>query len=97
MDSNRSYFKNVKAYKTASRPKPYDILLLFQGKTDLEVAETLANYFTEVSNEFHPLEPEQIPVTFDSGLPFLEAHEVSTHIRHFKKPKSMVWGTFSRH
>ena len=91
-DSNRAYFKNVKAYKSAERPKPYDVRLLFPGKSDLEVAEALASYFTEVSNEFDALVPEDIPVTFEAGLPMLSPHEVSTRIRYFKKPKSMVKG-----
>ena len=28
-DSERAYFKNVKAYKSADRPKPYDVRLLY--------------------------------------------------------------------
>ena len=51
-DSERSYFKNVKSYKSAERPKPYDVWLLFPGKSDQEVANTLADYFTEVLNKF---------------------------------------------
>ena len=42
--------------------------LLFPGKTDLEVAEKLAEYFTEVSNEFSPLAPDEIPVTHNNSL-----------------------------
>ena len=91
-DSDRAYLKNVTAYKTSSHPKPYDIRLLFPGKTDAQVAEELADYFTEVSNEFSPLEPDQVPVTYDGGLPHLEAHEVAARIIYFRKPKHMVKG-----
>ena len=91
-DSDRAYFKNVKSYKTASRPKPFDVTTLFPGKSEEEVAEALAVYFTKVSNEFQPLQPEEILVTYDKELPFLELHEVASRIRYFKKPKSMVRG-----
>ena len=52
----------------------------------------MAVYFTKVSNEFLPLQPDEIPVTYDKELPFLELHEVASRIRYFKKPKSMVRG-----
>ena len=82
----------MKAYKFAERPKPYDVRLLFPGKTDEEVAEALAAYFTEVSNEFQPLSPDQVPITFPKALPMLTPAEVSKRIKYFKKPKSMVTG-----
>ena len=91
-DSDRAYIKNVKAYKSAERPKPYDVRLLFPRKSDLEVAESLANYFTEVSREFNPLSLDQIPVTYAKELPMLASHDVVARIRFFKKPKSMVKG-----
>ena len=91
-DSDRAYLKNMKAYKSADRPKAYDVHLLYPGKSDSKVAEILAEYFTKVSNNFSPLEPEDIPVTYNAGLPYLETHEVANQIRFFKKPKSMVKG-----
>ena len=91
-DAERMYFKNVKAYMSVDRPKPYDVRLLFPGKSDLEVANTLAEYFTRVSNEFEPLAPDDIPVTHGRKLPYLTPAEVSTRIKYFKKPKSMVHG-----
>ena len=91
-DSNRAYFKNVKAYKSAECPKPYDVRLLFPGKSDQEVANSLVDYFTEVSREFDPLSPDQIPVTSEKSQPVLAVHEVAARIKHFRKPKSMVKG-----
>ena len=89
---NRAYFKNVKSYKSAERPKPYDVRLLFPGKSDLEVANELAAYFNEVSQEFEPLSPDEIPVAREKALPVLATHEVAARIKFFKKPKSMVRG-----
>ena len=91
-DSDRAYFKNGKAYKSAERPKPYDVRLLFPGKTDVEITEELASYFTTVSNEFQPLSQDEVPITYPKTLPMLTPAEVSTRIKYFKKPKSMVMG-----
>ena len=71
-------------YKSAERPKPYDVRLLFPGKSDLEVANELAGYFNEVSREFEPLSPEDRPVTEEKTLPYLAPHEVAARIKYFK-------------
>ena len=59
---------------------------------DIQIAETLATYFTEVSNEFEPLSPDQIPITHKAALPYLSKHDISSRIKYFRKPKSMVKG-----
>ena len=56
------------------------------------MANEPASYYTEVSNEFDPLAPDQIPVTEGKSLPMLAVHEVATRIKYFRKPKSMVKG-----
>ena len=83
-DGQRNFFKNVKNYKSAKREAPFDVLTLFPGKSEPEVAEILAEHFNSISSEFDPLEQHQIPVT--------RSNEVAGRIRHFKKPKSMVRG-----
>ena len=65
---------------------------LLSGKSDNEVSEVLAEFFNKISCEFDPLQPDQIPVMFKSGLPELQKFEVSTRLRKFRKPKSMVPG-----
>ena len=45
-----------------------------------------------MSQEFNPLEDEDIPSTFGCELPKLELHEVAARIKKFRKPKSMVPG-----
>ena len=39
--------------------------------SDAQLALKLSEYFTEISNEFSPLLPGQIPKTFDRPLPLL--------------------------
>ena len=63
-DGHRSFFKNARAYMTKERPKPFEVGLMFPGKTDKEVAEILSVHFNEISCEFSPLEPCDIPSTY---------------------------------
>ena len=58
-DGDRSFFKNVKAYMTKEKPRPFSVSTLFPGKQDSEVAEVLADHFNAISREFLPLEPSE--------------------------------------
>ena len=46
-DATRNFFRNVKAFKTKDRPKAFDPMSLFPGKSEEEVAAELAGFFTE--------------------------------------------------
>lgn len=89
-DARRNFFRNVKAFKSKDRPQPFDVRSLLPGKTDQEVADSLAVFFNRISSEFDPLEPQDIPQTHDRALPRLALYQVAGRIRVFKKPKSMV-------
>ena len=91
-DSQRSFFKNVKAYSTCDRPREFDVRDLRPGKSDAEIAEELAQYFNRISAEFSGLQPDQIPVTRPRRLPILQTHEVAARIKNIRKPRSMVMG-----
>ena len=91
-DAVRNFFRNVKAFKTKDRPKAFDPMTLFPGKTEAEVAAELAGYFNRISSEFQPLEPADIPRTHSRKIPDLKPYQVEGRIQAFKKPKSMVWG-----
>ena len=92
-DSQRNFFRNTKNYMSKQRPAPFDVMDLFPGKSEAEVAETLAAHFNEISNEFVPLDPARdIPKTHIVPLPTLTVSQVAKRLRRFKKPKSIVKG-----
>ena len=70
-DATRNFFRNVKAFKTKDRPKPFDPLDLFPGKSERQAADELAGFFNRISSEFQPLEPGDIPRTHHRDLPVL--------------------------
>ena len=87
-----SFFRNVKAFKTAERPRAFDVRELSPGKTDTEIANELAEYFNTISREFTPLSTNQVPFTFHREIPLLTEGEVKKMIKDAKKPRSMVHG-----
>ena len=73
-DASRNFFKHVKNFNTIEKPKQFDVRELLPGKNDVEVTETLAEYFNRVSQEFDPLQPNEIPQTKTRTMPGLQYH-----------------------
>ena len=91
-DANRSFFRIVKNYKSGEKTQDFVIRSMFKGDADDAIAEKLADFFNRISDEFEPFAQEDILTAAVRVLPKLELHEVSTRIRKFRKPKSMVKG-----
>ena len=91
-NGDRAFFKNVKNSRSHEKQKPFDVRSLFPGRSEVEVAELLAQHSNAINSEFEPLEPHQIPVTKNRTLPVLQQFKVAACIRVFKKPNSMVKG-----
>ena len=90
-DANRAFFKNIKAYKSKEKPPNFDVRTLFDaGRTDSQVAESLADHFNGISCEFDGLDPSQIPSTFSCPIPALSPERVAAKLKSIRKPKSTV-------
>ena len=92
--AHRLPYKAIKNLKTSDMPHLWDIRDLWPERGDNEIAEELADFFSNVSNEFTPLAKKDIRTSNRQSIPFkmLKPHEVSSHLRHCKKPTSMVKG-----
>ena len=92
-DSGRNFYRQVKSFSAAEKPKLFDVRdLMPEGQSDEDIAEELAKYFNRISDEFEPLGPGDIPCTRLKELPVLHEYEVAARIRRFKKPRSTVPG-----
>ena len=91
-DANRNFYRHVKSFSRFEKPAVFDVRSLFPGSTDKQAAEKLADYFNEVSREFEPLEPHDIPCSKPSGGATLERFEVAARLKKMRKLKSMVPG-----
>ena len=91
-EAEKQFFRNVKNFKTADRVKAFDIKDMLPNCTDAEAAEKAACYFNEISHEFSPLQPHEVPTTYDKHIPYLSINQVESRLRKQKKPNSMVQG-----
>ena len=91
-NASSEFFKNVKAFSNAEKPKTFDVRDLRPGNTDEETAKEVAEFFNRISAEFSPLEPSQIPFTYDRPVQMLVAGDVTKLLKKAKKTKSMVRG-----
>ena len=78
-DARRNFFRNVKAFRSKERPRAFDPMELYPGKSEGEVATELALYFNRISAEFSPLEPSEIPRMHSRRLPVLQPYLPHTH------------------
>ena len=91
-NAQREFHKNVKNFSTAEKPKSFDVREMRPGSSDQEVANELSEYFNKISREFKPLDPWQIPRTYERDLPVLTPDRVEARLKMARKPSSMVKG-----
>ena len=95
-DADRNFFRNTKNYMSKERPPPFDVMNLFPGKAEAEVAETLAVHFNRISQEFVPLDHRRdIPRTFSRPIQVLEVHEVAGRLKSSKNQSRSLRVTYS--
>ena len=91
MDSKR-FHRGVKAFLSAEEVQKWDVRSIFPNRSDLEVAEDLADFFNGISSEYEPLDLAGIPTIYDEPLPQLTVGEVGERLRRSKKTASLVEG-----
>ena len=75
-----------------SRPKQWTVLDMDKEKAPSEVVEELAEYFSQITNEYDPVQLSDIPITFDRPIFCLTEDMIEKRIRESKKPNSTVPG-----
>ena len=54
-NNSREYFSMIKTLGTKDKPSDWDVTDLFPGRTPAEAGEEISSYFTQISDEFPPL------------------------------------------
>ena len=70
----------------------WDVWSLCPEKSDIELAEWLADFFNGFSSEYQPLNHDEIPRTFDIELPIITTEQVKKRILEAKKKTAAVQG-----
>ena len=89
---NQVPYKILRELAVADRPRPWVVNSVKPAMTDDQLANSLADYFTKITDEFSPLGDESLPRTFSNPYKIIEPHEVASRIRSAKKSKSAVDG-----
>ena len=87
-----NFFKHIDGLLGAnSKPRwsPHDLF----PKTEPElIAEELAAFFNSISNEYHPLNVNNLPICHQRSLPIISEADVIERLKKAKKPNSTVPG-----
>ena len=74
------------------RPPTWTINMVAPKMSDADLAESLADYFTQITNEFEPLDLQSLPQTYPNQFQLMQPQDLAVKIRAMKKPKSAVAG-----
>ena len=85
----RAFFAAVKAVGTAGKKPDWQLLDLFPNMDPKAAADRTAEYFTEISDQFEPLRPEDL---ISRPRTPLTLEQVQARLRNAKKPASQVLG-----
>ena len=82
----------TKPFMSVDTAPNFDVKTLCRdGASDLECAEECANYFSAISNEFVPLDMDNIPSTYSLTLLKPTREEIMGRLRSFKKPSPVTF------
>ena len=87
----RAYFTAVKQLNCKEKPKAWDVTNLYPNTPMAEVGDKVAEFFTQISDNFEPLPSGQNAEAFPPWEPVTE-ELVAKKIRAAKKPNSAVAG-----
>ena len=90
--SKNGFHDCVKAFINNEKEGAWTPLSLFPGADKREVAERMATFFNNISNEYQPLDLTKIPHTFDANIPTIRQEDIIKEVKEGKKPRSRVDG-----
>ena len=86
------FFNHLQSLLGTSSQGKWSPLQMYPGTDKKEVANNLATFYNDISNQYKPLDLNKIPRTFDRLLPVLTAEDVIKGMKASKKPASTVPG-----
>ena len=89
--ANQVAYKALDDLGTTERSsKRWNVLDLRPGKTEKDLADELADYYSTISREFPPLTKKDVPTTYDRVINEINQDLVCERLKQLKKPKSHV-------
>ena len=83
-------FHAIRNIKDHEKPKEWSIKEMWPELSGEEILENCADFFSEISNDFAPLKPDDLPSTYNRPIDDLDPVLVSVALSKMKTPKSIV-------
>lgn len=90
--SSRNFYQQVNGLLGTNDKPRWSPLDMYENKNEDEVADILAQYFNNISNEYTPLCATDLPVTYPRCLPKITELDVMNRIAKAKKKPSNLPG-----
>ena len=90
--SSKKFHQCVRAFINDDKSKEWNPRNLYPDLSEQETADRLALFFNNISSEYTPLNPANIPKTYDVDLPVLTPESIVKEIKEGKKTRSRVDG-----
>ena len=88
--SHQIPYKLLKNIADTERPPAWSVKELAEGRSDSELAEHAADYFSSISQEFPPLDLTSIPTSYDLPVEDIRQSDIADRLCRMKKPGSSV-------
>ena len=89
---SKNFYRSINAIMRGCEQEAWDVRTLFDGKSDVQIAESLAEFFNKISEEYNPLQDEEIPNAYSNERPPLTTEQVRNRLLKLSKPTSTVPG-----
>ena len=86
------FYTYVRAIHGQDKPEQWTPRKIRPQQTDQETAAEMAAFFTRISNQYSPLDMNQLPQVEEKSLPRITEERVQKLLKEAKKTKSMVPG-----
>ena len=93
LDGNvQNFYTYVRAIHGQDKPEQWTPRKIRPHQTDKETAEEMAAFFCRISNQYSPLDMNDIPTVPEKPLPIISEQQVQKLLLEARKTKSMVPG-----
>ena len=97
---SRLYYQVINRLKTTEKSKSFSVADLFPSKPLEEIAEAVADFYTNIAKDFRPLQtdefPQHTPTSSDEPILQVTDEQVEDRLRECKKPEDCCLAIFFR-
>ena len=82
----------IRNLQCSERPKQWSVMNVADGKSETEIVEDLADYFSRITSDYQPIQSGDVPEAEKRGAITFTAEGILDRLKKTKKPKGTVPG-----